>query len=352
MRAWAVAVVVLLAGCSTPSEDAQGQDADPAIITDPRDLSYLQNATPGSHVHDYWEGRSQVTVVEDHRDVGRVTYFGSSAPVNGTVATFQPPEGTVVLQGTGRLEAVANWQDSTADPATDALGQGNAYTRVELWVKTAASREARPVAELQKGVPVSFNTTNEEDDPPHYTLSLWEFSLVFWNDESDRMSFGGTLDLKVEAFRTLPLVLFPPHMDRWNGTRELVLRDFSASAQETHLVLTYACNGGCLPWFSPDGGLVVPYDAREVVVLFEPAPGSTPTPVVLDVHGADSRSFRTVAGQDAGAGALRFSLTLDPGMADSPYAFQSLWEFRIRLDTPMEQGAWQGDYHVKATALR
>ena len=78
---------------------------------------------------------------------------------------------------------------------------------------------------------------------------------------------------------------------------------------------------------------------------------STPTPVGLDVHGADSRQARTVVGEKQGSG-MRYAIPVDPGMGDSPYAAQSLWEFRFRMDTPQEQGAWKGTFHVSAKAVR
>lgn len=338
----------LLSGCASSPGASADAPAGPAVVTDPRDLSYLQNGTPGSHVHDYWDGRTQVTLVDETADIALTSYGGDHGPIGW----FTPPDGTVVLQGTGRIEVTVSWEDAEQDAVGQTVGQGNAYTRLELWVKRANEEEAFPVGPLEKGVPLAFNSTNEQADPPHYTLSLWEFRVVFWNDGADEVRFSGSITMKAEGFRTLPLVLFPPHLDRWNGTTQIVLREFTSTAEETHLVLTYACTNGCLPWFGPDGDLVVPYDAREVQVTFTPSAQSTPVPVVLDYHGADSRSHATVAGQALAGGTLLFSIVLEPGQADSPYAFQSLWDFRVRLDTPMEQGAWKGEYHVKAVALR
>lgn len=344
---WVICMAIpVLAGC-TSAPDPPAAGGTDSVITDPRDTAYLQAAEPGSHVHDYWEGRTQVTVVEDSSNIA----LSNCGDDHCAIGFFLPPEGTIVPQGTGRLQAVADWEDSEQSAVAQALGMGTAYTRVELWVRTAADGQALPVGTLEKGVPLTFNSTNEQDDPPHYVVSLWEFHLVFWNDGSDSTTFSGTMDLKVEAFRTLPLVAFPPHRDQWNGSLELVLHESQGRAQQTHAVLTYACTGGCLPSFGPADGIVVPFDAREVVVSFIPGAGATPVPVSLDFHGADTRTHATIQGQPLAEGVL-FTIPIQAGMADSPYALQSLWEFRIRLDTPEGQGHWQGDYRVQAKALR
>jgi hypothetical protein len=341
MRGWCLALAgLLLAGCASPPEQAVAGD-EPVVVTDPRDLA--NGTAPGSHIHDYWQGRTEVDVLDVSQDIGGVSYSGSD---HGVIASFQPEEGTIVPQGTGELEAVLDWQAEEGTPLFP-----TEFTRFELWVKTAADSESHAVQTAEKGVPFRFNTTNEQDDPPHYTVSLWEFSLVVYNDGGDSMTYSGGVELRVRAFRTLPLVVFPPHPDPWAGARELVLHEEDGHAEQSGLVVTYSCTNGCLPWFKPDNGTVVPFDASEVVLVFEPKAGATPTPVSLDVHGADSRTFHTEAGQDQ-AGSLRFVIPVEPGMGDSPYARQSLWEFRIRLDTPMEQGAWQGDYHVVAKAIR
>jgi hypothetical protein len=331
--------LLLLAGCSQAPASAPANEA-PGVITDPLDVS---SSAAGSHVHDYWQGRDRVTVVDETRDIGLVSYGGDHGPIG----FFHPPEGSIVPQGTGVLEATLSWQDGEES----LLGVGSAYTRVELWAKTAADAMARFMADAVNGQAVRFNITYDDADPPHYTVSLWEFQAMFWNDGGDQTSFSGTITLQAKAFRTLPLQPFPAHPDLWNGATELLLLEHSGSVEQIHAVLTYACTRGCLPFVGLPNGTVVPHDAREVVVQFTPSPDSTPVPVRLTFHGADTRSFSNATGQPSGGGQV-YSIPLKPGMGDSPYALQSLWEFWFRMDTPLEQGAWRGSYELTIKALR
>lgn len=334
----------LLAGCASDGDGNEEAAEQPNVVTDPRDLA--ASMQPGSHVHDYWDGRDQVQVVAADSGGGSVSYGGD----HGIVATFVPPDGSIVPQGTGVVEATLDWTEDEGGP----LGQAfpTAFTRVELWVKTAADAEPHFVQVVEKGVPFRFNATNEQDDPPHYVVSLWEFSVMLWNEGGERTTFNGQWRFSATAHRTLPLATFPPHPDPWAGQTEKLLYEHAGHAEQTGLVLTSACTNGCLPWFTPDSGTTVPFDAARVEVVFAPGAGATPVPVSLAVHGADSRSFRDVAGQDAGNGATRFTIELEPGMGDSPYAAQSLWEFRVHPATPQEQGVWRGAYTVSAKALR
>lgn len=340
-----------LAGCaSTPAPAETSQEA-PGVITDPRDTAYLANATPGSHVHDYWQGRDSVQVLDETTGGGCFQYAGDQ----GLMARFQPPDGNIVPQGTGVVEVLVDWQiDEDTGPSIPGVpGTSTAFTSMELWVKRAPDAEASLVAEVQDGVALRFNSTNQEDDPPHYVLSLWEFQVVAVNEGADSTSFCGTFHVQATAFRTLPLEVFPPHPDRWNGSSELPLRAIDVNVQlHTGLVVTYSCFNGCADiTFGPDDGLVVPHDANEVLVTVTTDTASTPVPFALQVHGADTRAFADVVAETDEPFLQVFRVPAD-ARGDSPYAAQSLWEFRVHMSTPMDQGAWTGSYHVTAVALK
>ena len=343
---WAAALVpfLVLAGCASPSDG--GADAsEPTVVTDPRDLA--GGTAPGSHVHDYWQGRDRVTVLEDDAGPYSVRYSGSD---NGSIATFQPPDGSIVPQGAGVIEGTLSW--TLSDPLLP--GDESDFTRLELWVRTASDGEAWPVQTVENGVPFRFNVTSEQDDPPHYTLSLWEFKVVAFKDGADGVTFSGTLHLQAEALRTLPLAVFPPHPDPWNGTLEVALggRDVTVDLH-TGLVITYSCYGGCADLtFGPDAGKVVPFDAAAVEVTIATDSLSTPIPLDLQWHGADSRQLAAATPESESPGLRTYRLPVGPSVGDSPYASQSLWEFRVHLSTPEDQGAWAGTYHVSAKALR
>src|SRR5688572_16284316 len=105
--AWLVAALLLasfaLAGCSSSPGGADDDAPGPDVVTDPRDLT--AGTAPGSHVHDYWQGRDQVEVVKADSGGGSVSYGGD----HGIVASFVPPDGNIVPQGTGVIEATLDW---------------------------------------------------------------------------------------------------------------------------------------------------------------------------------------------------------------------------------------------------
>ena len=351
MRGLLPAVALLLAalaGCSSPDGPEAGPEPDPIVITDPRDLA--NGTAPGSHVHDYWQGRDRVEVVTDDWN-GGVSYGGSD---HGTIGWFRPADGSIVPQGAGVIEGVADWQAEEPDPVEAALGAGSDFDRMELWVKTAADGEAQPVTRLEDGVPFRFNTTNAQDDPPHYVLSLWEFHVVAFKDGADGVSFSGSIAFKAEALRTLPLAVFPPHPDPWNGTTELQLAQVDMQVDlHTGLVFSYFCYGGCADHtFGPDAGKTVPFDAAAIEVTIATDTGSTPIPLDLTWHGADTRTLQPAEPESESPGLRTYRLEVEPGLGDSPYASQSLWEFRVHMDDTEDQGAWRGTYHVTVKAMR
>lgn len=334
---------MLLAGCSADKTEAPPVETAPPEITDPLDLL---NSTNGAHAHNYWGGRTRVPVVEQESAGG--TYQSASDKLEAH--KFQPGDGDIVPQGAGKIEGTLSWTEGEAP-----VGFENAYNAVELWVRTAIDAEPHLAVRVENGAPFSFNSTNEQDDPPHYVLSLWEFHAVVRNDGAQETAFTGSFKLHVEAVRSLPLVVFPPHPDRWAGQSEIVLTDHDIDVQ-MHLAAAglQFCSNGCATYrFSPDANVVVPHDASSVEVVLTPSTTSTPVPLTLSFHGSDTRALAPVPpASSEPVGAKVFVIDLESTLGDSPYAQQSLWEFLVNLDTPTNQGAWSGSFHVAAKAIR
>ena len=78
----AALATALLSGCAGEDPAADPAAPGPDVVTDPRDYSYLQDAAPGSHVHDYWQGRDTVRVIEARGS----TNFQLAAAGNGGVS--------------------------------------------------------------------------------------------------------------------------------------------------------------------------------------------------------------------------------------------------------------------------
>jgi hypothetical protein len=326
---WAL-LLVLLGGCAAPAMEPA---PTPAVVTDPRDYSYLDAAEPGSHIHDYWGGRDEVTVLD-------VEHGGMSASCSGCgdgmqVFWARPEEGIIVPQGTAWLNITATWSASTE----------SRFTGMQIMVKTAKDAEERTLGATQNGVTFTLNSSQEMNDPPHYVLSLWRFGLKATGGQE--VSFEGKIQVKAVAVRGLPLVPYPPHPDRWQGETELVV------AQDRHTVTVQyerdhpqggsskVCYGGCVGWISPLDGAVVPFET-----------GGLPTGLGLRFHGADTWTMTSVPATMPVPGTLVFEIPVSGLMADSPYAPQSLWEFQLFLDEPGPLRAWTGTYTFEARAIK
>lgn len=344
----ALLVAAALSGCASPPRgDGQAAD-DVPVITDPRDYSYLQNATPGSHIHDYWQGRDRVTVLD--ATGGSFTSSCTGCGPDGMLFSTQlPKDGVIVPQG-------ARWLNGTIGFTPD--GE-NTWKRLELWVRTAADNEARPWGNITPGAPFSLETTNEQDDPPHYVLSLWEFSLKAFGDGDD-VQVSGSLAWSLEAVRGLPLVPYPAHPDRWNGATELDLLDETTSSMLSYTEQdpvsggqSTSCYSGCPGRHRLGDGVVVPFDTATVEVRLSYGAG-VPTGLGVSYHGSDTRSMTKLTGTTESPGVTLYTIKPEPGETDSPYAKQSLWVFQVWFDEPgpLPLQAWSGEYTITVTALK
>jgi len=340
---------LLLAGCT-----GGGPEATPSqtlgVVTDPGDYSYLQNATPGSHIHDYWQGRSVVTVLDE--DGGPMSASCDGCDDGMQIHEGRPEEGSIVPQGTAWLNVTVTWSPG---------GSGtNDFAGMDFMVKTAQDSELRRVGPVANGVLLRINTTNQQDDPPHYVLSLWRFGLsVQPRPGSDQVAFSGDLHIRVDAVRGLPLVPYPPHPDRWAGATELDLAQDTMTTTEYQTVDPQSggtgshCYGGCLGTILPLNGSVVPVETKEVLVIVEVEADGIPAGLGLQYHGADTWTMRTANGTaSTPPGTLTFRIPVSGLMADSPYAPQSLWEFELFIDQPGYVRAWTGTYTFTATAVK
>lgn len=349
---WLLAAAFLahaLSGCASSSDGNPDAADNPTVVTDPRDYSYLANATPGSHIHDYWQGRDRVTVLDDEVGPFSSSCSGSGCGDGMTFITRAPEDGIIVPQGT-------RWINGTI---TFAAEGENTWKRLELWVRTAEDAEPKRWGDVRPGEPFSIESTNEKNDPPHYVLSLWEFALRVYGQQ-DEVRIAGTLGIDVEAVRGLALVAYPPHPDRWQGATELDLLEETASSALTTYDAnpvtgghSYSCYSGCPATHRLGDGIIVPFETTRVEARLTYGPG-LPAGLGLSVHGADTRSLSRVEGTQESSGVVLFTIDLMPGMADSPYAKQSLWEFAVWMEYPNDPPvqAWSGEYTLQVKALR
>lgn len=340
MRAALLAVGLLfIAGCTASPPASEAESA--SIITDPRDVPGANTGT--GHIHDYWNGRDRIVVVEQTFDGPRWSCGGPCAQGMG-FAAVRPDEGTVVPQGTAWVNG-----SFTLAPHPD-----DRFERLELWVKSAADDALLLWGDLESGVPFAIASSREANDPPHYVLSLWQFEVRAYGAQD--VSVGGRMQWSIHAERGLPLEVYPPHPDPWQGATTLpVLEDDGGTSLAYELDVPTGrriqCTGGCPRTHAPTDGALVPTGADRVEGTLAITSG-LPQGLALWYHGADTWSLAQVSLVSTGNGQYGFSIPVTGAMADSPYALQSLWEFRVWMDGPASARAWSGNYTLSIAAFR
>lgn len=348
LAALATALIApLLAGCleeaATPGRADGG--TSPQVVTRPDDFEALDNMSTDDrpHLHDYWGGKETLRVMDATEPEG-VMLFG-----DWYAHTFRPDAKRVVPQGASEVAVTFTWTDEPDD----------AFTGPELWVKTAADREAKFVADVAKGETIRFPTTNPENDLPHNVISAWELEFRIFPPEDGVRPIvkSGEIAIVVDATRGLDIPLFPAHPDRWESATEIQLLDDASDPiviEEGHSIDGYRCYTGCIDRHVPRDGIVVPFDAESVEVTLTHA-AQSPSRLGLAWHGADTWEW-TVRAPDADDGTTKtWTIPLARGMGDGPYAAQSVWEFvPMLIDGAPDagEGVFVGAYSITARALK
>lgn len=330
-----------LAGCLGGDEPVAPAAVPPdaVVVTRPDDNTALGQGDMGWHLHDYWDGQDRHTAADATVETGGWTCDGCER----IDLRFRGAPGQLVPLGTAAIEVTLTWT----------VEGEQRYGAPELWVKRADEREPSLVAPIQNGVPLAFNVTNDEADPPHQVLSRWEYFLML-PAVDEKAQTAGTFRLYAEAIRGLEIPLFPPHPDHWKGQTEIALLEESVGPtfqRENAAEGRRSCNGPCLATHVPQDGAIVPWDATEVVVTLTYGPG-LPATLGVRSHGGDTWDMTPAKEEPTGPLTRTFRIPVTETTGDSPYARQSLWEIQVWLDQPTDERAFYGSYTLKAVAVK
>lgn len=335
-----LALLPLLAGCAGPDAAPPPPEPSPNVVTSPGD--YANATADGAHIHDYWGGGDRVVVADLSHPGGdeRGTGPGLAGGEDVEVRSFQPESGHVVPQGTASVEVTFTWTDAPLD----------SYRDPTLWVRTAAWNESREVGPVASGQAVVLPIGAEDADLPHQLLSAWLFELRMSSPDPMPLRFKGAVSLHAEAVRGLPLPVYPPHPDPWQGATELPLFAASGTLSYVEDLGDAGCNGlSCPRLLRPDDGRTVPASASRVRVVLE---STDPRGLELHYHSALHRDLVRAEPLLVDAGTATYEIPVEGG-GDGPYAAQSQWEFTVLPPTvgPVRT-AWNAEYTVAATVLR
>lgn len=339
-----LALPLLLAGCAedvTPA--AAPAETEVVLVTAENDIESLSNDSfsMAAHQHDYWGGKQRLTILEQTVPAGTLWFGGAWA------FAFVPEDGVVVPQGTSRVEITVSWIDGT----------NRYYADPEVWVRTAADHESWFVADAVSGETLAVETSLGQLDLPHQSISAWR---IEWRvqpgllpvDGGRGVWWDGELSVLVEAIAGAEIPVYPAHPDKWGGAETIEL---FADETETGMwfghVDEWSCIRSCPVRHRPVNGTVVPYDAAMVEVVLELG-ADNPTDLGVKLHGADSRAWTELDAVEVDGKRQRFLVPVVPGMGDSPYASQSVWEFAVYVAGPERDSVEIGSYTLTARALR
>lgn len=327
-----------LAGCLGGDEPA----AEPvAPVEDPSAMETNATVDDGTtpmdadlghmpHLHDYWMGKERVTIMDEEVEADQFealffTFFGIRSGTPGVGGTFfQPPEGALVYEGTGKMEIVATWSDPTI------TGAGIRY-------RTPASEEFSAVQALQPGAPLAIDVTPEMTDMPHDKESRWMFLLV---PAQAGQTIVGNVHVRIDIIRVGDITLFPGHPELFQGQNTLVLFDGVATSSSQSFPARFA---GAVTGNEQESGVrsskVVPMETLSMTANVTITSTTSNVGSVSDLQFLykPAGSFRWYRGDllasDDAAGTYQFAWPVEMQETDSPYAKTSQWLFDLLIRT-------------------
>jgi hypothetical protein len=365
MGAWSVRAVlavllIVSAGCiggkdETPSSAVNNTTTPQATCFDGcanlaafNETNITEEGVGGiEHHHDMWEGRERVLMFEEQAMISP----------GGTTATFRPPQGKMVYEGTASIEfTISDPQRHACEPlitfgdhyyCTDYTGETtpaappvqdpqNGPAGLKLRYKHATSKDWIDVGELKWGSALPIKVLDpRQTDMPHATSSVWQFQVVSPNTYDSTLLFKVKVEL-VRAVGEIPLWPGHPLFYDENRTTRVVVDNEAASA----------CDGaaGTSCALTPDAKPVVPsklisYGTRALYVWVNVSSisGTNPAtaPVAWFLYHRNATGKQNITNpfdlQNYGIEKreLMWVLPVDEDSMDSPYAEASRWEFEL-----------------------
>lgn len=340
-------VLAALSGCvgndaPAPTDDqaAMAHDAAAANVTvDDGTTEMAADLGHQPHIHDYWLGKERVTIMDDdvtvdQFDALRMTFlntlFLGTPGVGG--AFFRLPEGSLVYEGTGKMEIIPTWTDAT-------------ITGASLRYRTPASGSFSEPQPLTPGRPLVIDIAPEMTDMPHDKESRWMFIV---SPASAGQTIVGTIHFQIDILRMSDITLFPGHPELFAGAHTLTLYEGAAKSSQQNFATMIA---GAITDNQQESGVrsakVVPMETRSMTANVTITSATTSIGQVSNVTFLYKRagSFgyeraQMLAG-DLDNGEFQFAWPVEMSDTDSPYAKTSQWAFDLRVQTDPAGMGWE-----------
>ncbi len=308
------------------------------------------------HVHNYWNGREVVTLLEKPvnievlSDVTFYNVFFYRQPTAGG-AIVQLEDGQLVYEGAGKMLITASWTDATV-------------TGVALTYKHASSQDFEPGVSLSSGETVELAVTPDMTDMAHQLSSRWLF--VLYASGAAASVAQGTVDLKIEIVKMRDIAVLPGHPETYVNAQSYDIADtdaHSANYNMATLAVAVATNTYTDDWIVPTD--IVRMGTTAVIAQVDVV--NAADSLVTTVSAArlfvrtPASAFRAYEAtliesmSDVANGKYVFGFTVDDSIVDGPYEDDSMWRFMaLPEETTAAGGACAGacggatlDYHIQ-----
>lgn len=367
LGAFAVILGLLAAGCIGKGSDGEAETAavtgaglsgapeGRGAIAAFEETNRTESGSGGvDHHHDLWNGASRVDIFETSAMME--PFPGDN---NRATAEFQPPQGTFVYEGTASVEfTISEPTRHACEPlvtfgghfyCTDYVGAGtpaapavpdpNPPAGLMLRYKHASAIEWIDAGELTWGAPTLIKITQPiETDMPHATSSVWRFQVESPNGHDVTLQFHAKASIVRAEGDNIPLWPGHPLFYTPEQPTRVVIDSASAETCDGGFTATGCATAG------PDAGPTTPtklisYGTRTLFIwanvtsLTTSNPLTAPSAWFLYHRNATGRTNITnpfdFENYDIAKRELFWTLPVDDGSMDSPYADGSRWEFAL-----------------------
>lgn len=322
------------AAASTNPDDALGNESTlggNATIDDGTGGFSEMDAGHLPHVHDYWNGRERVTILEERVDVqllDQVTFYNvffyRQPSVGGAIVELE--DGNIVYEGTGKMLLTASWTDPTI------TGLGLAY-------RHAASNDLEVGIPLASGETVELEITPDMTDMAHQQISRWFFAMYASGNAADAAQ--GVVDFKIEIVKVRDVHVLPGHPVTYENTNQYDILDADGMTKNYNmatLAVAFATNTWQDDWLLP----TEPVRMGTTTILAEVTVNTAANSAISEVNGVELHVRTAVSAfraeratlveelSDPVNGKYVFGMVVGDHMVDGPYEKESLWGFQAR----------------------
>lgn len=336
---WAILLLLsLLVGCTSseaPVDPARDEgSASFAPNEEPAQVEKEVSPSERPHAHDYWEGASSVTLLDENVQVMIAHNHLFDEPpreqhthgCDETLASesqggsrkFSLPDGIIVLPGTGKLSFLVDWTMPSV-------------TGLRLLYRPAGQHDLVDAGLVTSGTPLDIVLTPAMADAGHATRTSWVFFLCADGSAPANVA-EGSVHVDLMAIRADEIPIEPPHPDRWGDRTQLEL----VNVTQTTTALT-ALNKGDGAWIHIplEHDQIVPPGTERILAhltITDRAPTASALPVRPILYYRDSTVPEWIY-KTANLTEREFHIDVDHNMVDGVYAHESSWDFWLRLSS-------------------